>query len=386
MSSLLYNIKQGFIQIFRNRGMSLASIFSIVAMLLILGLFFVITVNVNLFTEVVKQDYDQVEVFLLEETTNAEAQELMAKIKARDGVTDVVYRTKDDALEIMKQRWGESGYLLDSLGENPLPASILISVESLDNAGAVAAYAGTLEGVDDIQYYQETVEKLTRITDFLQIGAMVIMVFLVVVSVVVVSNTVKLTLSTGSVTIVTQPVSAAVAKGENAVVSVEATGEGLTYQWYYKNPGNVKFYLSGSAFVSEDGATYTIPMAAWRDGQEVYCVVTDENGESVQSNTVTLSMKKAAIEIVEQPVDVVAENGKLVVVNVEAKGEGLTYTWYYKNPGNVKFYESSADFVNGNQYVIQVAPWRDGQQVYCVITDANGDTVQTNTVTLSIAK
>ena len=62
MSSLLYNIKQGFLQIFRNRGMSLASIFSILAMLLILGLFFVITVNINLFTEVVKQDYDQVEV------------------------------------------------------------------------------------------------------------------------------------------------------------------------------------------------------------------------------------------------------------------------------------------------------------------------------------
>ena len=54
LSSLIYNIKQGFVQIFRNRGMSLASIFSIVAMLLILGLFFVITVNINLFTEVVK--------------------------------------------------------------------------------------------------------------------------------------------------------------------------------------------------------------------------------------------------------------------------------------------------------------------------------------------
>lgn len=63
--------------------MSLASIFSIVAMLLILGLFFVITVNINLFTEVVKQDYDQVEVFLLDETTKAEAQQLMAEIKNR---------------------------------------------------------------------------------------------------------------------------------------------------------------------------------------------------------------------------------------------------------------------------------------------------------------
>ena len=193
MNSLIYNIKQGFVQIFRNRGMSLASIFSIVAMLLILGLFFVITVNVNLFTEVVKQDYDQVEVFLLDDTTKAEAEELMSVIKQQDGVSAVEYRSRAEALEILKQRWGESGYMLDSLGKNPLPASILISVDSLDNAGDVAKFAGTLEGVDDIQYYQETVDKLTKITNFLQIGALIIMIFLVVVSVVVVSNTVKLT-------------------------------------------------------------------------------------------------------------------------------------------------------------------------------------------------
>ena len=193
MNSLIYNIKQGFVQIFRNRGMSLASIFSIVAMLLILGLFFVITVNVNLFTEVVKQDYDQVEVFLLDDTTKAEAEELMSVIKQQDGVSAVEYRSKAEALEILKQRWGESGYMLDSLGKNPLPASILISVDSLDNAGDVAKFAGTLEGVDDMQYDQETVDKLTKITNFLQIGALIIMIFLVVVSVVVVSNTVKLT-------------------------------------------------------------------------------------------------------------------------------------------------------------------------------------------------
>lgn len=193
MSSLLYNIKQGFLQIFRNRGMSLASIFSILAMLLILGLFFVITVNINLFTEVVKQDYDQVEVFLLDGTSKAKAEKLITQIKAQPGVTDAAYRSKDEALEIMKERWGESGYLLDSLGKNPLPASILISVDSLENAGNIAAYAGSLDGIDDVQYYQETVEKLTKITNFLQIGALIIMGFLVIVSVVVVSNTVKLT-------------------------------------------------------------------------------------------------------------------------------------------------------------------------------------------------
>ena len=193
LNSLLYNIKQGFLQIFRNRGMSLASIFSILAMLLILGMFFVITVNINLFTEVVKQDYDQIEVFLLDDTDKAQAEQIMTQIRTHEGVTDVQYRSKAEALEILKERWGESGYLLDSLGKNPLPASILISVESLDNAGEVAAYAGTLDGIEDVQYYQETVEKLTKITNFLQIGALIIMAFLVVVSVVVVSNTVKLT-------------------------------------------------------------------------------------------------------------------------------------------------------------------------------------------------
>ena len=58
MSRLGYNLKQAFVQIHRNRGMSTASVFAITAMMLILGLFFVITVNVNLFTEVVKEDYD----------------------------------------------------------------------------------------------------------------------------------------------------------------------------------------------------------------------------------------------------------------------------------------------------------------------------------------
>ena len=193
MNSLIYNIKQGFIQIFRNKGMSLASIFSILAMLMILGIFFLIAVNLNLFTEVVKQDYDQVEVFLLDDTTQEQAQNIMNEMEGYEGVSDVVYRSKDEALEIMKERWGESGYLLDSLGDNPLPASVLISVESIESAQSVSEYAGTLEGVEDVQFYQETVDKLPQITNFLQIGALIVMAFLIVVSVVVVSNTVKLT-------------------------------------------------------------------------------------------------------------------------------------------------------------------------------------------------
>ena len=63
----------------------------------------------------------------------------------------------------------------------------------MDSAGKVTEYAGSMDGVEDVKYYKETVEKLTKVTNFLQIAALVIMAFLIVVSVVVVSNTIKLT-------------------------------------------------------------------------------------------------------------------------------------------------------------------------------------------------
>ena len=86
--------------------MSLASVFAITAMMLILGLFFVITVNVNLFTEMVKADYDEIEIFLEDSTGVEDAQSMMNQIETFDGVEKVEYRTKEDALNIMKKRVG----------------------------------------------------------------------------------------------------------------------------------------------------------------------------------------------------------------------------------------------------------------------------------------
>jgi len=193
MNRIGYNIRQALQQIGRNKGMSLASVFAIIAMMLILGLFFTISVNINLFTEMVKQDYDTVEVYLQDSTDTAKAQTIMNTISKIDGVSDVSYRTKDQAMKIMKERWGDSGYLLDSLGNNPLPNSILVKVSTLKAADSVNKTAAKISGVESTKYYKETIDKLTRVTNFLQIAAIVIMVFLVIVSVVVVSNTIKLT-------------------------------------------------------------------------------------------------------------------------------------------------------------------------------------------------
>ncbi len=173
--------------------MTLASVFAISAMLLILGLFLVIIININMMAESVKQDYNNVQVFLLDETTEEQCIELQNDIRNWDAVDTVEYRTKDQAMEVLKKRWGENAYLLDSIVENPLPNSIIITMTDLTKADEIADKAATLEGVEDVTYYKDTVDKLLRATRMMQIAALVIMAFLIIVSVVVVSNTIKLT-------------------------------------------------------------------------------------------------------------------------------------------------------------------------------------------------
>lgn len=188
-----YTLKQAFQQVFRNRAMTVASVFAITAMLLILGLFFIIVININTAATMIRQDYDSIEVFLLDATTEEQAQSMVMTLQEENGVDEVLYRTREQAMTELKARWGESGYLLDSLAANPLPNSLVIKISSLEAANDIAEKAGAMEGVEDVKYYKETVDKLMNATKFIQMAAIIVMIFLIVVSIVVVSNTIKLT-------------------------------------------------------------------------------------------------------------------------------------------------------------------------------------------------
>ena len=87
-------------------------------------------------------------------------------------------------------------------------------------------------------------------------------------------------------TITTQPKSVTVKSGATAKVTVAATGDGLSYKWYFKDKGASSFSLT----TSFTGNTYSVPMTSARSGRQLYCVVTDKYGNSVKSNTVTINM------------------------------------------------------------------------------------------------
>ena len=188
-----YNIRQSFSQMNRNKGMYFTSTMAITAMMLILGLFFVAFVNINLFTATIEKDYNVIQIYLSEGNTSEVTQEVGSRLESMNGVDHVTYVSKDEALKTLKKRWGENGYLLENLPENPLPDSYNVYVDDKDAANAVAGAAPEINGVDDVVYYRDTIEKLAQISKFVEAGSVITMAFLVIVSIVIVSNTIKLT-------------------------------------------------------------------------------------------------------------------------------------------------------------------------------------------------
>ena len=193
MKSLFYTIRQAFQQFGRNLNTGLTSMFAITAMLLILSLFFIAAVNVNMAAETIRGDYDSIQIYLTDEATEDDTKLIIDDLKQTDGVSDAVYKDREQAMKEFRQRWGDNGYLLDSLEENPLPDSIVVTIGDLEKADAIAEKAASYGNVEDIKYYKSTVDKLLRVTRFIQISALVVMIFLIIISIVVVSNTIKLT-------------------------------------------------------------------------------------------------------------------------------------------------------------------------------------------------
>ena len=83
-----------------------------------------------------------------------------------------------------------------------------------------------------------------------------------------------------------QPKDVTAPKGKTAKVTVKASGDELTYQWFFKNAGSSKYTES-----SVTSATYSTKMTDKVDGRQVYCVVTDKYGKTVKSDVITLKMK-----------------------------------------------------------------------------------------------
>lgn len=188
-------VKQGFQGSWRNRGMGLASVGSITAVLIILGVVLIIILSINNVVVETKNKFDEIQIYLEDNVESEKMAEIEDKLKSSEGVTDVYFESKDEALEIMKKDWGEESYLLEGLEENPLPNSYIVKLKDIEYADNVVSKLEGIDGIEEVKYYKDVIEKLLAAANYIKVGGIIIIAILMFISVFIISNTIKITVT-----------------------------------------------------------------------------------------------------------------------------------------------------------------------------------------------
>lgn len=188
-------IKDGFKGVFRNGLMSVASILVLLSSLLVTGIFLTLVLNVNFNLEKL-DNFNEVVCYLKLDSNAEQVEETKDEIQRLDNVQSVTYVSKKEALESEREKYGDQySYLFDSYDDetNPLPDSFRIEYESVSKLDALIYQLGKIDSVDSIRNSREIAINIEKFKNIISVGCTWLMTVLIVVSVFVISNTIKLT-------------------------------------------------------------------------------------------------------------------------------------------------------------------------------------------------
>lgn len=202
ISTLLRHLREGTKNVVRNGWMSFASISSIMISLFILGIFLLLSLNVNFLTKQIESQVE-IKVFLEVNTSEEEVSVIHNQIAEISQVKKVTFVPKEEGLEYLRKQMGESGeqFLEGFEGDNN-PLSDAFTVE-VNEPRDVAAAAEQIEKLDDnqarplinnVKYGEGTVEKLFTITEIVRNVGLVLVACLALTAMFLISNTIKLTI------------------------------------------------------------------------------------------------------------------------------------------------------------------------------------------------
>lgn len=191
--SIKYLVGEGARNIRANRQMSFASIGVLVACMLLIGAAILFSFNADAVMGYIESQNDVV-VFVADEASDREAEGLGETLEKLDNVSSVRYISKEEALEGQMERLGNSAYLMDALLEdNPLPATYYVKIKNLELLADTVAEIEDLDLVLEVNSPTDMAATLVGIKKAVNLGGLAIVAILAAVSVLIVSNTIKLT-------------------------------------------------------------------------------------------------------------------------------------------------------------------------------------------------
>jgi cell division transport system permease protein len=197
MKRLVYLLKEAFINIRLNQTTTMVAVITTAFTMACFGIFLLVYYNLRGVTASL-QDEIKVVAYLEDGLSADQVTDLQAKMKQGREVDSIDYLSKEDALADFREQFPSESYLLQGLGDNPLPASLVVTMapefRSSDSVSRWADRVRVMPGIAQVQYNQAWIESLSRVMRYIEWGAVGIGAILAAASVTIIGSTIRLTL------------------------------------------------------------------------------------------------------------------------------------------------------------------------------------------------
>ncbi|MCR5662208.1 MAG: permease-like cell division protein FtsX [bacterium] len=175
----------------RNPMMSIASISTVMVLALILGLFIIAIANLEALADELAGEM-HIKVYMADSFNPENVNEFKAQANKIEHITRITFVPKDEAFKKLRERLNAK-LNLDDLEQNPLPDAFEIPVDNPKFLEAVAYKLAQIEDVATVDYGREEAKKLMTLNHFVRLVGIVILALLFISTILIVSNTIRLT-------------------------------------------------------------------------------------------------------------------------------------------------------------------------------------------------
>ncbi|HLA48375.1 MAG TPA: permease-like cell division protein FtsX [Nitrospinota bacterium] len=195
LRNIIFSFQDAFVSIRVNKGLSTITIGTIAISMTLFGIFFLIFINIQMVATGLRGKVGM-EIYLKENISDTQLESIKKNISSYNEIKRLSYISKEDALYNFRNRLKDKKTILDGLGFNPLPSSFFIELKEdfreLKSVESVARRLTVMEGVEEIEYGREWIDRFETLMMFLKLVMTAVGGVLAVGLLFIISNTIKL--------------------------------------------------------------------------------------------------------------------------------------------------------------------------------------------------
>ncbi len=192
MGTKMYLVKEGYDNLRKHSSKTFSTMLIICATMTILGVFIILFQNVNVNVATMRQEQG-LQAFIEDSATDDEIDYMRDEINNIPGVKEITYLDKESAFEDAKEQFKDQEYFLEGLDKLQIfPASFVVKFSDIEKSESVREAVEKIDGIYKVKYNSTTIDAVSSISKVVNIFLLVVGAVMLVISVFIISNTIKL--------------------------------------------------------------------------------------------------------------------------------------------------------------------------------------------------